>query len=49
MNEPINASVASQNTGGKLHKKVFERIKESKWGTSCKFMWIKHSQNKKHR
>ena len=23
-----------------LHSKVFERIKESKWGTFCKFMWI---------
>ena len=24
----------------KLHRKVCERIKESKWGTSCKYMWI---------
>ena len=31
-----------QKTRRKLHKKVFERIKESKWGTSCKYLWIKH-------
>ena len=33
----MNASVASQKTRRKLHKKVFERIKESTWGTS---MWV---------
>ena len=31
MNEPMNASVTSQNTGRKLHRKVSERIKESEW------------------
>ena len=31
-----------QKTRRKLHKKVFERIKESKWGTSCKYLLIKH-------
>ena len=30
----MNANVASQKTRRKLHKKVFERIKESTWGTS---------------
>ena len=34
----IYTSAASQRTRRKLHKKVFERIKESKWGTSCKSM-----------
>ena len=36
MNGPMNTSVASQKTRGKLHWKIFERIKESKWGTPCK-------------
>ena len=31
-----------QKTRRKLHKKVFERIKESKWVTSFKSMRIKH-------
>ena len=43
MNGPMNASAASQKTRRKLHKKLFERIKESKWGKSkggksCKYM-----------
>ena len=37
-----NSCQPKQKTRRKLHKKVFERIKESKWGTSCKYMWIKH-------
>ena len=36
MNGPMNRSVASQKTRRKLHKKIYERIKESEWGTSCK-------------
>ena len=36
MNECMNASVASQKTRRKLHRKIFERIKDSKWETSCK-------------
>ena len=36
MNGPINVSVASQKTRRKLHRNRLERIKESKWGTSCK-------------
>ena len=38
MNGSINASVSSQKTRMKLRRKVFERIKESKWGTSCKYV-----------
>ena len=34
-----------QKTRRKLHSKVFERIKESKWGISCKYMWIKDPWN----
>ena len=30
MNGPMNASAASQKTRRKFHRKVFERIKESK-------------------
>ena len=32
----INASVGSQKPRRKLHMKVFEKIKESKWEISCK-------------
>ena len=32
-------------TKRKLHRKVFERINESKWGTLYKSMWIKHLWN----
>ena len=32
-------------TKRKLHKKVFKRVKESKWGTSCKYRWIKGPWN----
>ena len=31
-----NASVASEKTRRKLHRNVLERIKEPKWGISCK-------------
>ena len=34
----VNANVANQKTRRKLHRKVFERIKESKGGTYCKYM-----------
>ena len=37
-----NASVASQKAIKKLHRKVFEWIKESKWGKFCKSIWIKN-------
>ena len=33
----------NMNARRKLHSKVFERIKESKWGTSCKYMCIKQT------
>ena len=36
MNGTMNASVANQKMRRKLHRKIFERIKESKWETSCK-------------
>ena len=36
MNGPMNGSVASQKTRRKLHKKIYERIKESEWRISCK-------------
>ena len=35
----LNESVASQKSIRKLHMKVFESIKESKWRTFCKSMW----------
>ena len=38
MKGPMNASIAGQKTGRKLHRKVFERIKRKKWGTSYKYM-----------
>ena len=41
----MNASVASQK---QKTRKAFMRIKESKWGTSCKSMWIKHPWNTSH-
>ena len=34
----MNASVSSQKARIKFHRKLFERIKESKWGTSSKYM-----------
>ena len=33
-----------QKTRGKLHNKVFGRIKESKCGISCKYMCIQHTK-----
>ena len=36
MNGPMNGSFTSQKTKNKLHKKIFEKIKESKWGTFFK-------------
>ena len=39
----MNASVASQKTRRKLHMKVFEKIKESKWKITGKFILIKRS------
>ena len=44
----MNTSLASQKTRRKLHKTVFERMKESKWGTSCKSIWIKNPWNTSH-
>ena len=41
-------SVPSQKTGRELHRKVFERAKESKWGNSCKSMWIKQPWDTGH-
>ena len=41
----MNETIASQNKRRKMHRKVFERIKESKWGTSCKSMCIKQLWN----
>ena len=35
----MNASVSSQKIKSKSHKKIFENIKESKWGTSRNSMW----------
>ena len=43
--ENMNVGVASQKTRRKLHRNVFKRIKESKWGASCKSMWIKQPLN----
>ena len=42
----MNASASSQKTIIKNHRKLFERIKESKWETSGKYMWIKHAWHK---
>ena len=39
------ASVASQKSRGKLHKKLFERINESKLRTSCKNQNGEHLAN----
>ena len=36
---------AKAKTKRKFYKKVFEMIKESKWRTSCKYMWIKRPWN----
>ena len=36
MNGAVNAIVAGQKTRRKLHRKIFETIKDAKWGTSCK-------------
>ena len=36
---------AKNKTRRKLHRKAFERIKESRWETSYKYMWIKHPWN----
>ena len=44
----MNVSVDSQKTRKTLHRKAFERIEESKWRTSCKFIWIKHPWNTSH-
>ena len=39
----MNASVLAKARGkNKLHRKVFKRIKESKWETSYKSMSIKY-------
>ena len=42
------AKAKDENTRTKLLRKVFERIKESKWGTSYKSMRIKHPWNKSY-
>ena len=39
------AKAKDENRRRKLLMKVFERIKESEWGTSSKSMWIKHPWN----
>ena len=36
---------SKQKASRKLHRKICERIKESKWGIYCKFMWIKRTWN----
>ena len=41
----LNESVASQKSIRKLHMKVFESIKESKWRTFCKSMWNQKALN----
>ena len=33
----MNTSVARQKARRELHRKIFERTKESKWETFCKF------------
>ena len=38
MNRSINTCFSSQKTGRKLHRKVFERIIDSSWRTSCKYI-----------
>ena len=38
MNRSINTCFSSQKTGRKLHRKVFEKIIDSSWRTSCKSM-----------
>ena len=43
MNGSIKVNVASQNTRRKWRRKVFERIKESKWGKV--YMRIKYLRN----
>ena len=44
----MSVSVAKVKDKNKLHKKAFERIKESKWGTANKSMLIKHPRNTSH-
>ena len=36
----MNADACSHKTSRNLHWKVFESIKESKWGTSCKSIYM---------
>ena len=44
----MNLSIASQEMRRKLHRKVIKKIKESEWGTSCKYLWVKLSWNTIH-
>ena len=44
----MNASASSQKTWRTFHRKILERNKESKWGTPCKPLWIKHPWNASH-
>ena len=39
---------ASQKARRKSHGKVLERIKQLKWGNSCKSMWIRQLWNTGH-